>query len=144
MSTGDGGDGDHTRDNDTGVDNTNGDGIDGGGDGSSTSPGSSTGHSARLPPARPATSPPPDYIPPDGSTDAAASPPNLPVVSGRVPRSRWWYLLPIFLDIVGGVIAYFVLRADDPGKAKNCLLLGITLFVIHVAAFLALLLLFPE
>lgn len=53
-------------------------------------------------------------------------------------------MLPIFLDVVGGVIAYFVLRSDDPQKARNCLLLGITLFAIHVLAFLALLLLFPE
>ncbi|MCE2499007.1 MAG: hypothetical protein J4F28_08520 [Nitrosopumilaceae archaeon] len=53
----------------------------------------------------------------------------------RTPRSRWWYVLPIFLDVVGGVIAYFVLRQDDPQKARNCLLLGIALFVIHVAVF---------
>ena len=144
MSTGDGGDGGHTRDNGTEAGNADGDGIDGGGDVRSTSPGSSPSTSTRLPPARPSTSPPPDYIPPDRSTDASVPSSDLPVVSGRVPRSRWWYLLPIFLDIIGGVIAYFVLRADDPVKARNCLLLGITLFVIHVAAFLALLLLFPE
>ena len=53
--------------------------------------------------------------------------------SGSTPRSRWWYLLPIFLDIVGGIIAYFVLRHDDPQKAKNCLLLGAVLFVMHLA-----------
>ena len=47
-------------------------------------------------------------------------------------RSGWWFLLPIFLNIVGGVIAYFVLRHDDPQKAKNCLLLGIVLFVIQI------------
>ena len=47
-------------------------------------------------------------------------------------RSGWWFLLPIFLNIVGGVIAYFVLRHDDPQKAKNCLLLGIVLFGIQI------------
>ena len=47
-------------------------------------------------------------------------------------RSRWWFLLPIFLTIVGGVIAYFALRRDDPQKAKNCLLLGVVLFVIQI------------
>lgn len=47
-------------------------------------------------------------------------------------RSRWWYLLPIFLEAIGGVIAYFVLRGDDPAKARNCLLLGVILFVLHV------------
>jgi heme/copper-type cytochrome/quinol oxidase subunit 2 len=47
-------------------------------------------------------------------------------------RSRWWYLLPIFFKVIGGVIAYFVLRDDDPKKAKNCLLLGIVLTAIPI------------
>lgn len=47
-------------------------------------------------------------------------------------RSRAWYLLPIFLGIVGGVIAYFVLRQDDSSLAKNCLYLGTALTVIHI------------
>ena len=49
------------------------------------------------------------------------------------PRSNWWFLLPIFVGIIGGVIAYFVLRHDDPKKAKNCLYLGIVLAVIGIA-----------
>ena len=49
-------------------------------------------------------------------------------------RSGAWFLLPIFLGIVGGVIAYFVLRHDDPSKAKNCLLLGSTLTALWIAA----------
>jgi len=47
-------------------------------------------------------------------------------------RSNWWFLLPIFLGLIGGVIAYFVLRHDDTKKAKNCLYLGITLAVIGI------------
>ena len=50
-------------------------------------------------------------------------------------RSRWWYLLPIFFDIIGGVIAYFILRNDDPQKAKNCLWLGIVLIAIEIGLF---------
>ena len=42
-------------------------------------------------------------------------------------RSGVWYLLPIFLAIIGGVITYFVVKEDDPKKAKNCLYLGIIL-----------------
>ena len=42
-------------------------------------------------------------------------------------RSGAWYLLPIFLTIIGGVIAYCVIKDDDPKKAKNCLYLGIIL-----------------
>jgi len=48
------------------------------------------------------------------------------------PRSGAWYLLPIFLNVVGGVIAYFVLKHDDPPKARNCLYLGIALTAIMV------------
>lgn len=49
------------------------------------------------------------------------------------PRSSLWFLLPIFLGLIGGVIAYFVLRNDDPNKARNCLYLGIVLAVIGIA-----------
>ncbi len=48
-------------------------------------------------------------------------------------KSNWWFLLPIFMGIIGGVIAYFILRRDDPKKAKNCLLLGIILGIIGFA-----------
>ena len=48
-------------------------------------------------------------------------------------RSLFWYVLPIFLSIIGGVIAYFAIRHDDPSKAKNCLWLGIILFASYVA-----------
>jgi len=51
-------------------------------------------------------------------------------------RSRWWYLLPIFFDIIGGVIAYFILRDDDPKKAKNCLWLGIVLIAVEIGLFI--------
>ncbi len=54
------------------------------------------------------------------------------------PRSNWWFLLPIFIGLIGGIIAYFVLRNDDPRKAKNCLYLGIILAVIGIVLNLAL------
>lgn len=47
-------------------------------------------------------------------------------------RSNWWFLLPIFLGLIGGVIAYFVLRNSDPPKAKNCLYLGVILGVLGI------------
>jgi len=47
-------------------------------------------------------------------------------------RSNWWYLLPILLGIIGGLIAFFVLRKDDPIKARNCLYIGIALMVIGI------------
>jgi uncharacterized BrkB/YihY/UPF0761 family membrane protein len=50
-------------------------------------------------------------------------------------RSSWWFLLPILFSIVGGIIAYFVIKEDDPKKAKDCLLLGAILTAIGIAAF---------
>ena len=47
-------------------------------------------------------------------------------------RSAWWYLLPILFGIIGGVIAYFVIKQDDPIKAKNCLKLGLILLIIDI------------
>lgn len=47
-------------------------------------------------------------------------------------RSNTWYLLPIFVGLIGGVIAYWILRHDDPKKAKNCLYIGIILAVIGI------------
>ena len=47
-------------------------------------------------------------------------------------RSNWWYLVPIFLGLLGGIVAYFALRNDDRRKAKNCLFLGIILGVIGI------------
>ena len=47
-------------------------------------------------------------------------------------RSGLWYLLPILIGIIGGVIAYFVIKQDDPIKAKNCLKLGIILLIINI------------
>ena len=47
-------------------------------------------------------------------------------------RSNWWYLVPIFLGIIGGIIAYFALRSDDHQKARKCLYLGLILGSIGV------------
>ncbi|HEX9846556.1 MAG TPA: hypothetical protein VGA92_08885 [Candidatus Nitrosotenuis sp.] len=50
-------------------------------------------------------------------------------------RSSWWFLLPILFSVIGGIIAYFVIREDDPKKAKDCLLLGAILTAIGIAIF---------
>ena len=52
-------------------------------------------------------------------------------------RSRLWYLLPIFLSIVGGIIAYFVLRESDAVTARNTLWVGVILASAAIVAFLA-------
>ena len=55
-------------------------------------------------------------------------------MSSIIPKTRrkTWYLLPIFLNIVEGIIAYFVIRNDDPKKAKRCLIVGASIFAINI------------
>lgn len=44
-------------------------------------------------------------------------------------RSRFWYILPLLFTLPGGLVSFFAIRHDDLDKAKNCLLLGIILFL---------------
>lgn len=52
----------------------------------------------------------------------------------RVPKERsdLWYLAPILFGLIGGLVAYFVIRNDEPKKARNCLIIGFALFVGYV------------
>ena len=56
----------------------------------------------------------------------------LETVEIEIKRSNWWYLLPIFLGIIGGIIAYFALRRDDREKAKKCMYLGLILLAVGI------------
>jgi cytochrome bd-type quinol oxidase subunit 1 len=47
-------------------------------------------------------------------------------------RSSTWYLLPILVGMIGGIIAYLIIRKDDPHKAKNCIYIGIVMMVIGI------------
>lgn len=49
-------------------------------------------------------------------------------------RSPLWYELPLLFQVVGGIISFFLIRKDDPVKAKRCLILGIILTVIPLLA----------
>ena len=51
-------------------------------------------------------------------------------------RSSFWFILPIFFHLIGGVIAFFILKEDDPKKAKSCLFLGLILTGISIGIFL--------
>ena len=44
-------------------------------------------------------------------------------------RSPFWYLLPIFFGIIGGIIAYVILKNSDQQKAKRALVLGILISI---------------
>jgi len=53
-------------------------------------------------------------------------------------RSGMWYLAPILFGIIGGIVAYFIIRNDAPKMARNCLIIGFASFigtVIIIAAF---------
>lgn len=47
-------------------------------------------------------------------------------------RSNAWYVLPIVVGLIGGIIAYLILRHDDPIKAKKCLIIGIILAIVGI------------
>ena len=59
--------------------------------------------------------------------------------SSMIPptRSKWWYLVPIFFSIIGGLIAYFILRKDDPKLAMNCFIIGLIISGIGIVFSLA-------
>ena len=47
------------------------------------------------------------------------------------PSAAYW-LLPIFLSWIGGIIAWAVTKDKDPKMAKNMLILGLVLTVVYV------------
>ena len=51
-------------------------------------------------------------------------------------RSDLWYLLPVFGGFIGGLIAWFAIKYDDPRKGRNCLILGIILTAIPIVLIL--------
>ena len=51
---------------------------------------------------------------------------------GGKPSAAWW-LLPIFLSWLGGIIAWLGVKDRDPRMAKNCLILGIVITVAPIA-----------
>ena len=44
--------------------------------------------------------------------------------------SAAWYLMPIFLGLIGGLIMYFVLKDENRDMAKKGIILGFILTVI--------------
>lgn len=59
------------------------------------------------------------------------------VASTSKRPSKAWYLLPIFLSIIGGLIMYFVLRNEDRKMARNGLILGVILTVAGIVISIA-------
>ena len=52
----------------------------------------------------------------------------------REGRRSWaWLLLPTAFVVVGGIVAYLLLRNDDPERARDCLYLGVATTAIGLA-----------
>jgi len=49
---------------------------------------------------------------------------------GSKKRSLLWYVLPVFFQIVGGLVVYYKLRKNDATTARNSLLVGIALSMV--------------
>jgi len=49
----------------------------------------------------------------------------------RSRPSRFWYLLPIFLGVVGAVIGYFFLKDRDREFAEKLLKIGLVMIVVY-------------
>mgnify|MGYP001145942510 CR=1 FL=1 len=56
---------------------------------------------------------------------------DLHAASAKKP-SNWWYLLPILLGLLGGIIGYIVIKVKDKKMAKNILYVGLGTFVLGI------------
>ncbi|GEM_PF-2504125 len=43
-----------------------------------------------------------------------------------------WFLLPVFLGLIGGILMWLALRNEDPRKARDGLYVGIVFFILGV------------
>jgi|GEM_PF-3108430 len=57
-----------------------------------------------------------------------------PIIPENV--SNWWYLCPIFLGIIGGLVAWIVNKDVNPKKAKKLLIVGIIVPIVWVVVYL--------
>jgi hypothetical protein len=67
--------------------------------------------------------------------DYVYSNPNAePIVDKIVVKksSRLWYLVPIFLGIIGGLIGYFVLKDRDKKIANRMLIIGLVVLIVDI------------
>ncbi|MBM3257639.1 MAG: zinc-ribbon domain-containing protein [Candidatus Nealsonbacteria bacterium] len=56
-----------------------------------------------------------------------------PIIPEKV--SNWWYFAPLFLGIVGGLIAWIVNKDTNPKKARKLLVIGIVIPILYILAY---------
>ena len=49
--------------------------------------------------------------------------------------SKMWYLLPIFISWIGGIVMFFVLRKRNFPMARNGLIIGLLVTIIPIVFF---------
>ena len=54
-------------------------------------------------------------------------------IRGNELSPKIWYVISILFGIIGGLIAYVILKNDSPKLAKNCLIIGVILSVVTFA-----------
>ena len=54
--------------------------------------------------------------------------------------SNWWWLLPIFLNILGGILMFIALRRENYDIAKKGLIMGFIITVLEIALYLMIIL----
>ena len=58
------------------------------------------------------------------------------MVEQQKQKVSWtWFLLPIFLSIIGGMIGYYMLLDRDKQKAKGVLYVGIVVAIVEVISY---------
>ena len=57
-------------------------------------------------------------------------------MSEQKEKSFLWVLIPIFLGVIGGIIAYFAVKYDDPRTANQYIVVGLIFQVIWIVIWL--------
>jgi hypothetical protein len=70
---------------------------------------------------------------------STVSPPGARMVPGRPPRrvSGAWWLLPIFIGWIGGLIAWLVNKDVDPKQARAMLITGIAISAVVITLYVS-------
>ena len=59
--------------------------------------------------------------------------------SGK-PVSEWWWLLPILLNILGGILMFIALRKENYDIAKKGLIMGFIITAIEIGVYITIIL----
>lgn len=66
-----------------------------------------------------------------------ARPAQAPVpITPEARVSSAWYLLPFFLGIIGGLIAWVINKESDPKKARNFLIFGVVWTIVLIVGYI--------